>query len=115
MSIDPADNGKQPTESRGATLVRRELILAGLLVPVGLFVLPVAIYFTGQTLLGSYSEDGQGLARLYGDIFSDLGRGFLPAWILVLSPWLGIQILRLVIWPLRRKTAAKRGDRVPQM
>ena len=115
MSTDRAENGKQPTESRGATLVRRELILAGLLVPVGLFLLPVAIYFTGQTLLGSYSEDGQGLARLYGDIFSDLGRGFLPAWILVLSPWLGIQILRLVIWPLRRKTAAKCGDRVPQM
>jgi len=115
MSTDRKNVGNEPTPSRAAAIVRRELILAGLLVPVGLFILPVAIYFTGQTLLGSYSEDGQGLTRLYGDIFSDLGRGFLPAWILVLSPWLGVQILRLVIWPLRRKTRAQRGDRVPEM
>jgi len=82
---------------------RRELILAGILIAAGALLLPIAIYFTGQVLLGPYSDEGHGLGRLYADIFGDLAAGFLPAWLLVLSPWLGVQLLRLALVPLRRK------------
>lgn len=96
--------GKQQTTSvSGHGWLRRELILAGILIAVGALLLPVAIYFIGQALLGPYSDEGYGLGRLYGDIFGDLAAGFAPAWILVLSPWLGIQVLRLSLLPLSRK------------
>ncbi len=85
--------------------IRKELILAGASIAVGAILLPIAIYFTGQALLGPYSDEGHGIGHLYGDIFADLAAGYLPAWILVLSPWLGIQALRLAIVPLRRKRA----------
>lgn len=93
---------RQTNSSSGPGWLRRELILAGILIAVGALLLPLAIYFTGQALLGPYSDEGHGLGRLYSDIFGDLAGGFLPAWILVLSPWLGIQLLRLALIPLRR-------------
>lgn len=93
----------EPERRHPARQVRRELLLAGILIPAGLFFVPMAIFFTGQTLLGSYSEDGQGIGHLYGDIFGDLAAGSLFAWLLVLSPWLGVQLLRLAILPLRRR------------
>lgn len=88
--------------------LRRELILAAILIGVGVLLLPLAIYFTGQALLGPYSADGHGPLRLYADILGDLVDGALPAWILVLSPWLGVQALRLALIPLRRKTGPGR-------
>jgi len=94
---------RQTNASSGPGWLRRELILAGILIAVGALLLPVAIYFTGQVLLGPYSDEGHGLGRLYADIFGDLAGGFLPAWLLVLSPWLAIQLLRLAVIPLRRK------------
>ncbi len=100
----PGDNREASRISR--TWIRRELILAGVLLPIGFFLLPVAIFFTGQALLGDYSQDGAGIGRLYGDIFGDLATGFLPAWGLVLSPWLGVQLLRLAIIPVTRKRKA---------
>ena len=85
--------------------LRRELIIAGVFVFIGAVLLPIAIYLVGQTLLGTYSTEGYGIGRLYGDIFSDLAAGFPAAWLLVLSPWLGIQLLRLSLLPLRRRPA----------
>lgn len=94
----------EPERSRLPHRVRRELLLAGVLIPAGLFIVPMAIFFTGQTLLGSYSEDGQGIGHLYGTVFGDLAAGSLFAWLLVLSPWLGVQLLRLAALPLRRRS-----------
>ncbi|MGD1976256.1 MAG: hypothetical protein PVI25_07110 [Gammaproteobacteria bacterium] len=95
--------------------IRRELILAGVLLPIGFFVLPVAIYFTGQALLGDYSQEGAGVGQLYADIFGDLATGFLPAWVLVLSPWLGIQLLRLAALPVKRKRSPAPPQRHPDV
>lgn len=104
----PSSTG--PTDRSIAPWLRRELLLAGIFVPAGLVLMPPAIFMTGQTLLGAYSEGGHGMGHLYGTIFGDLARGFLPAWILVLSPWLGIQLLRLAAIPLRRRSAPERGS-----
>lgn len=117
MSSDQTqDSGTPPGESsRTGRRIRRELILAGVLLPIGFLLLPVAIFLTGQSLLGDYSQDGAGIGRLYGDIFGDLAAGFLPAWILVLSPWLGVQLLRLAVLPLRRKRASVPAQRAPDV
>ena len=104
--------GQAETEGKPAGLprwLRRELLLAGILIPAGLVLIPVAIYFTGQALLGAYSEEGHGIGRLYGDILRDMGSGFLPAWLLILSPYLGIQLIRLAALPLRHRTPAPDG------
>jgi hypothetical protein len=109
-------SSEQPTKSRiSRPWIRRELILAGVLLPIGFFVLPVAIYFTGQALLGDYSQEGAGVGQLYADIFGDLATGFLPAWALVLSPWLGIQLLRLAAIPMKRKRSATPPQRHPDV
>jgi hypothetical protein len=86
-----------------ARWIRRELIIAGVLVPAGCLLLPLAIYFTGQALLGQYSDSGEGIGRLYGDIFRDVASGSPSAILLILSPWLGLQALRLALLPLRRR------------
>lgn len=95
--------GDQPAHNRIPRWLRRELILAAILIPAGLFLLPIAIFYTGQALLGAYSDQGHGIGHLYGDIFRDMGAGFLPAWLLVLSPWIGLQLIRLSALPLRRR------------
>lgn len=83
--------------------LRREAILFAVMLAIGL-LLPVAIYFTGQLLLGDYSDDGAGVGHLYGDVFADLAAGSPFAWGLILGPWLGIQLVRLLWWPLSRRT-----------
>ena len=85
--------------------LRRELILASVLSLLGLALLPAAIFLIGQRLLGDYSTEGAGVLNLYGQILRDLGTGSLAAWILVLSPWLGILLLRLLWWPLAGRHA----------
>ena len=79
--------------------LRRELVLFGIMLCVGL-LLP--IYLTGQALLGDYTDSGGGLAQLYGDILGDLVAGTPFAWLLILGPWLGVSLLRLLWWPLGR-------------
>ena len=77
----------------------REIVLAALLIGFGLLVLPFVVYFVGQRILGDYGE-GLGAAALAEAIWLDL-LSFRPAaWILVLSPYLTIQLARGVrrIW-----------------
>ena len=85
--------------------LRREAILFGVMLLVGL-LLPIAIFFTGRILLGEYMETGEGIRHLYGDVFADLAAGSPFAWALILGPWLGILLIRLLWWPLGRRRSA---------
>ncbi len=80
--------------------LRFELILAAVLLVVGFGLMPLAVYLVGQQILGEY---GGGLGAFYGDMYSALGRGERGAWLLLASPFLGIELLRLLILPLRRR------------
>jgi len=73
---------------------KHEALAALALVGFGLGVLPGLVYLVGQEILGDY-EGADGLATLYGAIVSALLRGQLFAWILVLSPYLVIVLVRL--------------------
>lgn len=92
----------EPDAPVGATHWQRELALAAGLLAFGLLVLPFAVYVVGQRMLGEYG-DGAGPLALAESIWLDLLSLRLPAWILVLSPYLTIQLARGVrrIW--RRK------------
>ena len=90
------------TPVTGATNWRREVAIAAALLAFGLLALPFAVYFVGQQVLGDYG-DGLGALALAESIWVDLLSLRLAAWVLVLSPYLTIQLARGVrrIW--RRK------------
>jgi hypothetical protein len=87
---------------QGTTTWQREAAIAAGLLAFGLIALPFAVYVVGQRMLGEYGEAGGALA-LAETIWLDLLAFRLPAWILVLSPYLTIQLARGVrrIWQRR--------------
>jgi hypothetical protein len=72
-----------------------ELVLLISLLAVGLLVIPVLIYFTAAPVAGDYP--GEGLWGLIKHIWGDLGRGRPFAWLMVLCPYLFLQLLRLSV------------------
>lgn len=84
-----------------ASALKFELVLAAALLCAGLLLLPMAVYWVGQFVVGEYESDG-GVAGLLGALWTDLGQGSIPAWILVSSPYVVIQLFRLARKLLRR-------------
>jgi hypothetical protein len=75
-------------------LFKRELIIGAALFAFGFFVLPLAIYWVGQKLIGDYAPDA-GALTLAESIWADLLSFRLAAWLLVLSPYCVVQLIRL--------------------
>jgi len=80
-------------------IATKELGLLAGFVFFGLVLMPVIIYFVGQSVFGAYGGVG------YGDFFRTLSAkvrdGDIVAWFLVLSPYLGWQTLRLMAFAWR--------------
>jgi hypothetical protein len=74
-------------------ILKKELALLAVLLFVGIAVLPVAVWFVGDVVFGTYN--GNGLAGFFGSLGSKLRSGDPAAWFLVISPWLGVQVVRL--------------------
>lgn len=77
-----------------STILKRELILATVLIGFGWFLLPVAVYWVGRQVIGEY-ESTTGFWGLIGHVWSDFLALAPGAWLLVLSPYVVIQLLRL--------------------
>jgi hypothetical protein len=92
------------THPAAATTWRREVAIAAAALGFGLLVLPFAIYVVGQQLIGEYVDDGAGPMDLAEAIWSDLLALQLPAWVLVLSPYLVVQLVRSIRRVWRRKS-----------
>lgn len=90
-----------PGKSISSTL-KRELIVAGVLIAIGLLVLPVAVYLVGQEVVGDYESDA-GLIGLLGQIWSDFVSLEPGAWLLVLSPYAIVQLLRFALLVMKRR------------
>jgi len=77
-------------------ILRREIIIAAVSFALGFFILPLAIYWVGRELIGSYSPDASaGALALAESIWADLLRLRLAAWVLVLAPYGLVQLLRV--------------------
>ena len=86
-------------------VIRKEVgLLAGLLF-FGLVVMPIAIYWVGQSIFGAYG--GHGYSEFYGTISEKIRGGDGVAWFLVLAPYLVWQCLRLtaLAWRFLGRTA----------
>lgn len=93
-----------PPSSLKKYIVKETALFTGLLF-VGLVIVPIAIYAVGKIVFGEYS--GQGYSDFFGTLSSKIRSGNGVAWYLVLSPYIGWQLLRLLAigW---RKAGSKR-------
>jgi len=81
------------------TTWKRELTIAASMLAFGLFILPLAIYLVGTKVVGEYGPDS-GLLDLAEHIWTDFLSLRATAWILVLGPYVVVQLLRYVrrVW-----------------
>ena len=84
---------------------RKELVLAGVGIGVGLLVLPALIYLVGILILGAYGG-GPHIGSFYGDFFRNLFDGAGRTWFIALGPFLLLSLIRLIFWPWRPKLPA---------
>ena len=79
----------------------RELLIGLVLLLLGVFLLPVAVFQLGGVLFGPYEAGSGGLGSFLDALFTALGQGEGAAWVLVLSPLGVVLLLRLGLWLLR--------------
>jgi hypothetical protein len=79
--------------------VRREAILFLTLLPIGLFLLPAAVYIVGSAIFGEFG--GSGFGAFYAMLIEELRGGEPAVWFLVLSPYIVWQLLRLTLGAFR--------------
>jgi hypothetical protein len=85
-----------------SSIWKREVAIAAGLLAFGLLILPLAIYAVGQALIGDYGDD-LGLFGLAETIWRDFLTLRPAAWLLVLSPYAVVQVLRGARRVWRRK------------
>lgn len=85
----------QSTFRRTAT---KELALFVGFLALGLLLLPIAIYFVGQQVFGTYG--GAGFSDFFNTLSGQVREGNWVVWFLVLAPYLGWQTIRLtrILW-----------------
>ena len=79
-------------------VVKESALLLGLLF-LGFIIMPIAIYWVGQDVLGEFG--GHGYADFFGSLSAKIRSGDLVAWFFVLSPYLAWQTLRLTLFAWR--------------
>lgn len=81
------------------TLQREAALFLGLLF-VGFVLLPVAVWLVGSAMFGDYG--GGGFSAFFGVISAKVRALDGVAWFFILSPYLGVSILRAMGWGWRR-------------
>ena len=76
-------------------LAIKELALFLGLLFFGFVIMPLTIYWVGESMLGEFA--GYGFADFFGDLSAKIRGGDLTAWLFVLSPYLALQVLRLTL------------------
>lgn len=66
----------------------------------GFVIVPIAVYFVGQKLLGQFG--GYGYSDFFGTLSARIRSGDVVAWFFVLSPYLVWQTLRLTLFAWRK-------------
>jgi len=79
-------------------VLKESALLLGL-VFLGFVIMPIAIYWVGQNVLGEFG--GYGYSDFFGSLSAKIRSGDHVAWFFVLSPYLAWQVLRLTFFALR--------------
>jgi hypothetical protein len=114
MASNPSTQGpdSQPATTHGAfAILRRELLIFGIAVACGLFVVPLLIWMVGNRILGPYvhTQDptaGTGPMRLIADFFGGLTHGSIIFWCVVAGPYVLLTLVRALYAYLRSPPAA---------
>lgn len=80
--------------------ITRETALFVSLFFAGFVLLPIAVWMVGDALFGDYG--GAGYQGFFSLLSAKIREGDGVAWFLVLSPYLGVSVLRLMRWAWRR-------------
>jgi hypothetical protein len=81
------------------TLNREARLLLGAAL-FGALAVPALIWITGRIMLGPYANGG--MLAMFDDFFSQLFSGSLPAWIVLVAPYVLLSTLRLAALLFRR-------------
>lgn len=87
------------SQSNSRHRLTKEAILFFVLLLAGILLVPFSTYWIGSEVLGEYG--GEGFSEFIGVLGGRLLGGDLAAWFLILSPYLGLQCLRLAWHALR--------------
>lgn len=79
-------------------ITRETALFVGLFF-AGFVLLPIAIWLVGDALFGDYG--GGGYTGFFSQLSAKIREGDTVAWFLVLSPYLGVSLLRLMAWGWR--------------
>ena len=85
--------------------MRETALFTGLLF-FGFVLMPIGIFLVGSKVFGEYGGNGYGY--FFSGISGRIRSGDGAAWFLVLSPYLGVQLLRLML--LAWRTVGKAGQ-----
>jgi len=83
----------------------KELALFLTLLFFGFVLVPIAIYYVGQNVLGQFG--GYGYGDFFGTLSSKIRSGDATAWFFILSPYLVWQTLRLTLHAWRTTAVPK--------
>jgi len=92
---------QQPHKQR---ILKEVALFTGLLF-AGFVLVPIAIYWVGQNVLGEYG--GQGYSDFFATLSAKIRGGELVSWFFILSPYLAWQLLRLTVFAWHRVTPTK--------
>jgi hypothetical protein len=67
-----------------------ELLVAGIGLALGVFLMPVLIFYAGAAALGRF--DGASLGHLYSSLFEGLREASVASWVVFLGPY-GLYLL----------------------
>jgi hypothetical protein len=120
MATTPPTEGLGPLQSlrrvRGSFAAlsrpRRELIILGVMLALGLIVMPLLIWLAGNRVLGPYSHGDNpkaGPLALFADYFVGLAHGSAVFWVVALGPAALLLLIRGFFALLRALPAARRS------
>ena len=88
-------NTLKPSRTLRQLATKESALISGFLF-LGLRVLPIVIYSVGESVFGDYA--GHGYGDFFGSLSEKVRNGNHIAWFLILSPYIGWQVLRLSLY-----------------
>ena len=99
-------------------ILRRELLILGIVLVMGFVLVPLAIWAVGNRILGPYTHlqdptAGTGPMRLLADFYSGLAHGSVVFWWVGFGPYVLVWVVRLIYAFIRRSRPSPAASAPP--